>query len=73
MKMADWVSRLDAFLQFNEYQILQDAGKVSHDVALQLAEQEYEKFRRMQDRDFESDFDREMKKISMDSERKTKE
>jgi hypothetical protein len=40
MKMADWVTRLDAFLQFNEYQILKDAGKVSHEVAMKLAEKE---------------------------------
>ncbi|MCM5528911.1 virulence RhuM family protein [Parasegetibacter sp. NRK P23] len=38
MKMADWISRLDAFLQFNEYQILKDAGKVSHAVAMELVE-----------------------------------
>jgi hypothetical protein len=63
MKMADWVTRLDAFLQFNEYQILKDAGKVSHEVAMKLAEKEYEKFRVVQDRNFESDFDREIKKI----------
>ncbi len=44
MKMADWVTRLDAFLQFNEYNILKDAGKVSHDVAMKLAEKEYSKF-----------------------------
>jgi len=63
MKMADWVTRLDAFLQFNEYQILKDAGKVSHEVAMKLAEKEYSKFRVIQDRNFESDFDKEVKKI----------
>jgi hypothetical protein len=63
MKMADWVSRLDAFLQFNEYQILKDAGKVSHEVAVKLAEKEYDKFRVIQDQNFESDFDKEIKKI----------
>jgi len=61
--MDDWISRLDAFLQFNEYQLLKDAGKVSHEVAVTLAEKEYDKFRVIQDRDFESDFDREIKKI----------
>lgn len=40
MKMKDWVQKLDAFLQFNEYDILKDAGKVSHEVALNLAEKE---------------------------------
>lgn len=64
MKMEDWVARLDAFLQFNEYQILKDAGKVSHEVALKLAEKEYDKFRIIQDRNFESDFDKEVKKLT---------
>jgi len=57
------VGKLDIFLQFNEYQILKNAGKVSNSVAKQLAEDEYEKFRVVQDREFESDFDREMKKV----------
>ena len=64
MKMADWIQRLDAFLQFNEYQILKDAGKVHHDVAVRLAEKEYSKFRVIQDKNFESDFDKEIKKIT---------
>jgi hypothetical protein len=64
MKMADWIQKLDAFLQFNEYQILKDAGKVSHDVAVKLAENEYEKFRINQDQNFESDFDKEIKRIT---------
>jgi len=63
MKMVDWISRLDAFLQFNEYQILKDAGKVSHEVAIKLAEKEYDKFRVIQDQNFESDFDKAIKKI----------
>jgi hypothetical protein len=63
MKMQDWVEKLDAFLQFNEYQILKDAGKVSHEVAVKLVEKEYEKFRVIQDQHFESDFDREVKKL----------
>jgi hypothetical protein len=64
MKMTDWILKLDAFLQFNEYQILKDGGKVKHEVAKRLAEKEYEKFRVTQDKDFESDFEREAKKIS---------
>ena len=64
MKMTDWISKLDAFLQFNEYQILKDAGKISHDVAKKLAENEYEKFRVIQDKAFESDFDKEVKKLT---------
>ena len=72
MKMVDWVTRLDAFLQFNEYQILKDAGKVSHEVAMKLAEQEYEKFRVIQDRNFESDFEKEVKKITDKPKKKKK-
>lgn len=64
MKMTEWITKLDAFLQFNEYEILKDAGKVSHEVAKQLAEKEYEKFRITQDQNFESDFEIETKKIS---------
>lgn len=60
MKMADWITKLDAFLQFNEYQILKDAGKISHEVATILAEKEFEKFRILQDKNFLSDFDREI-------------
>ena len=63
MKMADWVKKLDAFLQFNEYQILKDSGTVSHEVAKTLAEREYEKFRIVQNQLYESDFDKEVKKI----------
>jgi hypothetical protein len=58
MHMADWVQKLDAFLQFNEYDVLKNAGKVSHQVAQQLAEQQYEAFRIQEDRSLESDFER---------------
>ena len=64
MKMNEWVQKLDAFLQFNEYKILKDAGKVSHEVAKHLAEKEFEKFRVVQDKNFISDFDKEVKKIT---------
>jgi len=67
MKMADWISRLDAFLQFNEYEILKDAGTVSHAVAIKLAGEEYQKFRITQDENFESDFDKEILKITKSS------
>ena len=63
MYMKDWVIKLDAFLQFNERAILKDAGKVSHEVALALAEKEFEKYRITQDRLLESDFDKVVKKI----------
>ncbi|MFZ5823602.1 MAG: virulence RhuM family protein [Bacillota bacterium] len=64
MRMEDWVNKLDAFLQFNEYDILTNAGKVSHEVAKRLAEEQYNVFRVIQDRDYESDFEKEVKKIT---------
>lgn len=64
MKMTEWVARLDAFLQFNEYNVLKDAGKISATIAKQLAEKEYNKFRVVQDKNFESDFDKEVKRIT---------
>ena len=64
MNMTDWVKKLDAFLKFNEEAILKDAGKVSHNVALALAEKEYEKYQIIQDKLIESDFDEELKKLN---------
>ncbi len=64
MYMEDWVKKLDAFLQFNEEAILKHQGKVSHEVAIKLAEQEYEKYRIVQDQLYESDFDKEIKKLT---------
>jgi hypothetical protein len=61
--MADWVEKLDAFLKFNEYDVLTNAGQVSHEVAKALAEKRYEAFSIVQDRSFESDFERASKKI----------
>jgi len=63
MKMTDWVQKLDAFLAFNEYDVLTNAGKVSAAVARRLAEEEYAKYRVRQDREFESDFEREGKRL----------
>jgi hypothetical protein len=61
MYMKDWVVRLNAFLKFSEYEILNDAGKVSHEVAIELAKKEYEEFRKEQDKNYLSDFDRQLK------------
>lgn len=58
MYMADWVKRLDAFLQFNEEDILHDKGKVTAAIAKVFAEKEFEKFQVLQDRTYQSDFDR---------------
>lgn len=58
MSMQDWAMRLDGFLEFNGNEILTDAGKISHEQAKLHAETEFEKYRIVQDRLFESDFDR---------------
>ncbi|MBK6400610.1 MAG: virulence RhuM family protein [Rhodocyclaceae bacterium] len=63
MKMADWVSFLNGFLELSNYPILQDAGKVSAEMARLKAEQEYEKFRVRQDREYVSDFDKAVKAL----------
>lgn len=65
MKMRDWAVKLDAFLQFNEQEILQGKGAISHTVAMALAEKEYAVFRIEQDRRYESDFDRLVKKLPL--------
>ena len=57
MKMNDWIQKLDSFLSFNEYGALKDAGKVSAEVAKQLALKEYSKFSIIQDKTYISDFD----------------
>lgn len=58
MTMEDWASRLNAFLQFNEMEIIEGGGKVTAAIAKSFAESEYEKYRIVQDHLFESDFDR---------------
>jgi hypothetical protein len=58
MTMADWASKLDAFLQFNDAEILQDKGKVTAAIAKAFAESEFEKYRVLQDKSYRSDFDR---------------
>lgn len=58
MKMVDWVKKLDGFLEFNEYNVLQGLGKVSKDTADKKAINEYKVFRITQDKNYKSDFDR---------------
>lgn len=58
MTMRDWSQRLNRFLEFNEHEILHDTGRVTHEIAKAFAESEFEKYRIVQDRIFESDFDR---------------
>ena len=61
MTMDDWAKKLNAFLQFNEYEMLNNAGKVTAEIAKTFAESEFDKYRIIQDKLFESDFDREIK------------
>lgn len=58
MYMKDWVQKLNAFLQFNEEDVLQDKGKVTHEIAKAFAESEFEKFRVIRDATYKSDFDK---------------
>jgi len=61
MSMEDWAKRLDLFLEFDERDILQDSGKITAEIARNHAESEFDKYRIIQDRLFESDFDIEIK------------
>ncbi|HPR16913.1 MAG TPA: virulence RhuM family protein [Candidatus Cloacimonadota bacterium] len=63
MKMDDWVEKLDSFLKLSEKQVLPDAGKISHQQAIEKANEEYVKFRHNEDKNYISDFDREIKKL----------
>jgi len=58
MTMEDWAKKINAFLQFNEKDLLTNAGKVSHAIAKEFAESEFEKYRVKQDKLFQSDFDK---------------
>ena len=57
MYMDDWVKKLDAFLKFNEKEILTNSGKITNELAKEFAESEFEKYRIHQDKLFKSDFD----------------
>ncbi len=64
MTMSDWVGKLDAFIKFNDYDILKGKGKISAKVAKTFAEREYSKFRIVQDIEFKSDFDKLVEKTN---------
>lgn len=68
--MEDWIKKLDAFLQFNERKVLDNLGKVSAEVSKSFSESEWEKYRIIQDRLYESDFDRELNKFLKDGKKK---
>jgi hypothetical protein len=63
LTMEDWESRLNKFIEATDRTILQNAGKVSAEIARAHAESEFEKYRIIQDQLFESDFDREIKRL----------
>lgn len=63
MTMADWIEKLNAFLQFNEREILEGAGKVTAEIAKSFAEGEFTAYRKIQDQLYESDFDRVVKNV----------
>ena len=60
MTMEDWAKRLDLFLMADDREVLQDAGKITAEIAKAKAETEFEKYRVIQDRLFMSDFDKYM-------------
>jgi hypothetical protein len=57
MAMEDWAKRLDIFLSADEREVLRDAGRISAEIAKEHAESEFEKYRILHDRLFQSDFD----------------
>jgi len=63
MKMNEWAEVLDGFLKINRYDLLNNSGSISHEQAIKKATEEYDKFRITQDKNFVSDFDKEIKKI----------
>lgn len=67
MYLKDWAIKLDAFLQFNEEEVLNDKGKISRVVAAELAVKEYKAFRIKQDKNFISNFDKAVKQLKKKS------
>ena len=61
--MKDWIEKLNAFLKFSEYEILTNAGKISHEVAESLVLEEFSKYKKIQDKNYISDFDRVIKRL----------
>ena len=67
MKMHEWIQKLDNFLQISEKKLLNNAGSISHKTAIEKAKTEYHKYRQKEDKNYISDFDREMKEIEKNS------
>jgi len=66
MTMKDWSQKLNAFLQFNERDILQNSGKVTAVIAKEFAISEFEKYKVIQDKSYKSDFDRLLQELDKD-------
>ncbi len=72
LTMQDWETRLNRFIAATDREILQDAGKVTAEIAKAHAESEFEKYRVIQDRLFESDFDRMVQQVGQGEEKDEK-
>ncbi|MBL1215526.1 MAG: virulence RhuM family protein [Ignavibacteriae bacterium] len=70
MKMNDWIQKLDDFLKISEKKLLKNVGTVSHNQAIEKANNEYQKYRETEDKKYISDFDREMKKLIKENKKK---
>ena len=70
MTMADWATLLQKYMDLNNRPVLSDAGRVTHEQAVEKALTEYDKFRIIQDREFMSDFDREIERLFGNKERR---
>lgn len=66
MTMQDWSNKLNAFLEFNEHEILQDSGKVTAKIAKEFAISEFEKYKVIQNKSYQSDFDRLIQELETD-------
>ena len=67
MHMADWIKKLDAFMTLNEREILNHAGRISHEMAREMSEAEYEKFNQMRIREkdlLDGDFEKTIKQLN---------
>lgn len=58
MTMEDWSKKLNAFLKFNDREVLDNLGKITYEIAKQFAESQFEEYNIIQDKLFESDFDK---------------
>ena len=70
MYMKDWIEKLHGFLQLNDRNILDHAGKISHQLAVEKAETEYDKYNQVMNNAIESDFDKATKNIATSKRKK---